>query len=115
MGTDLLSLMRASKISPSFSTYILSLLLRASRIWGSTSGVWAALRVAVSGSTPLRAGAKGDADCASMVSMDEEEVSIKDGGDNGEVMLGTVELVVKEANSWLCGWRGDEGWMWEKG
>lgn len=97
------SLIRASNVSPSFSTYILSLLLRASRIWGSMSGVWSAMSVvfSVSGKfrTPLRSEAKGDVDCASMLSMDVE-VSIEDGGDNdGEVILGKVEAVARETDS----------------
>ena len=114
--SHLLSLIRASNDSPSFSTYILSLLLRASRICGSTSGVWAALNVALSASvrfTPLRSKAKGDVDWASMLSMDME-VSIRDGGDNGEVILGTVELVVREANSLLFVSCGEEGYMWRR-
>lgn len=50
-----------------------------------------------------------EVDCSSMLSMDVE-VSIKDGGDNGEVILGEVELVVREAmDSWLAGCWGDEG------
>lgn len=104
------SLIRASNISPSFSTYILSLLLRASRIWGSTSGVWAAISVlSASGKLrPLRSVVKGDADCASMLSMDVE-VSIKDGGDNGEVILGKVELVVRGTDSWLIASWDEEG------
>jgi hypothetical protein len=95
------SLIRASNISPSFNTYILSLLLRASRIWGSTSAVWAAIRMVLSASgkfRPLRSEAKVDVDCASTLSMDAE-VSIKDGGDNGEVILGEEELVVRETDS----------------
>ena len=106
------SLIRASNISPSFNTYILSLLLRASRIWGSTSGVWVALSVVLSSSgkfrPPLRSEVKGDVDCASMLSMDVE-VSIKDGGDNGEVILGEVEAVVRETDSWLIASWEDEG------
>lgn len=43
---------------------------------------------------PLRSDVKGDVDCASMLSMDVE-VSIRDGGDNGELKLGEVELVVR--------------------
>ena len=107
-GTHLRSLIRASKVSPSFSTYILSLLLRASRIWGSTSVVWTTFDVEVSWSVPLRSDEKGDIDCASMLSMDVE-VSIKDGGDNGEVILGEVELVVRAGESWLGASLGDEG------
>ena len=107
-GTHLLSLIRASKVSPSFSTYILSLLLRASRIWGSTSVVWTTFDVEVSWSVPLRSDEKRDIDCASMLSMDVE-VSIKDGGDNGEVILGEVELVVRADESWLGASLGDEG------
>lgn len=57
---------------------------------------------------PLRSEAKGDVDCASMLSMDVE-VSIKDGGDNGEVILGEVELVVRETDSWLIASWDDEG------
>lgn len=106
------SLIRASNISPSFKTYILSLLLRASRIWGSTSGVWAAISVVLSASgkfrPPLRSEVKEDADCASMLSMDVE-VSIKDGGDKGEVILGEVEAVVRETDSWLVPSWDDEG------
>ena len=106
------SLIRSSNISPSFNTYILSLLLRASRIWGSTSGVWGAISVVQSASgrfrPPLRSEAKGDVDCASMLSM-EVEVSIKDGGDNGEVMLGDVEAVVRETDSWVIASWDDEG------
>lgn len=105
------SLIRASKVSPSFSTYILSLLLRASRIWGSTSGVWAPISVVLSASAklrpPLMSEAKRDVDCASMLSMDVE-VSIKDGGDNGEVILGEVEAVVRETDSWLIASWDDE-------
>ena len=111
------SLIRASNVSPSFSTYILSLLLRASRICGSTSGVWAPISVVLSTSgkfrPPLRTEGKGDVDCASMLSTDVE-VSIKDGGDNGEVILGEVEAVVRETESWLNASWDDEGWMWEK-
>lgn len=40
---------------------------------------------------------KGEADCESMVSIDLE-VSIEDGGDSEEVMLGEVELVVRDAD-----------------
>jgi hypothetical protein len=38
------------------------------------------------------------------------EVSIKDGGDNGEMILGEVEEVVREMESWLiiASW-DDEG------
>jgi hypothetical protein len=89
------------------------LLLRASRIWGSTSGAWAAISVVLSASEkfrpPLRSEVKGEVDCASMLSMDVE-VSIKDGGDNGEMILGEVEEVVREMESWLiiASW-DDEG------
>lgn len=108
------SLIRSSNVSPSFSTYILSLLLRASRIWGSTSGAWAARSAVLSASgkfrPPLRSEVKGEVDCASMLSMDVE-VSIKDGGDNGEreVILGEVEAVVRGMDLWpICSW-DDEG------
>lgn len=57
---------------------------------------------------PLRSEAKGDVDCTSMLSMDVE-VSIKDGGDNGEVILGEVELVVRGNDSWLFASWSDEG------
>jgi hypothetical protein len=56
--------------------------------------------------TPLRSEVKGDVDCASMLSMDAE-VSIKDGGDNGEVILGEVELAMRD--SWLFASWEDEG------
>ena len=106
------SLIRASNTSPSFSTYILSLLLRASRIWGSTSGFWATISVVLSASEkfrpPLRSEVKGDADCASMLSMDVE-VSIEDGGDIGEVIWGEVDVVVSETDWWLIGSWDDEG------
>ena len=58
--------------------------------------------------TPLRSEAKGDVDCASMLSMDVE-VSIKDGGDNGEVILGEVEAAVRGTDSWLIASLDDEG------
>ena len=105
-------MIRASNVSPSFNTYILSLLLRASRIWGSTSGACAAISVVLSASgkfrPPLRSEVKGDVDCASMLSMDVE-VSIKDGGDNGEVILGEVEAAVRGTDSWLIASLDDEG------
>lgn len=106
------SLIRSSNVSPSFSTYILSLLLRASRIWGSTSGAWASISVVLSASgklrPPLRSEIKGEVDCASMLSMDVV-VSIKDGGDNGEVIQGEVEAAVRGTDLWpICSW-DDEG------
>ena len=54
--------------------------------------------------TPLRSEAKGDVDCASMLSMDME-VSIKD----GEMILGEVELVVRGTDSWPFASWGEEG------
>lgn len=56
----------------------------------------------------LRSEVKGEVDCASMLSMDVE-VSIKDGGDNGEVILGEVEVVVRETDSWVIASWDDEG------
>ena len=104
--------MRASNISPSFRTYILSLLLSASRIWGSTSGVWAPISVVLSASgkfrPPLRSELKGDVDCASMLSMDVE-VSIEDEGDNGEMILDELEVAVRGTDSWLIPSWDDEG------
>lgn len=55
--------------------------------------------------TPLMSDGKGE---VSMLSMDDE-VSIKDGGDNGEMRLSEVEVVVRDADSWLAGSWGDEG------